>query len=60
LPPRLMRLDVQECGVTSATYRDVVASALPSPTCFRFETLDGRIFLMDMAGRDFILVPQVV
>jgi hypothetical protein len=60
-PPQLMTLEIyHEGGVLMSRYRDVVGSSLPGPGVFRFQLLDGRIALMDMAGRDFVLTPQVV
>lgn len=59
-PPQLMSLTVH--GLAEGfvgTWDGVVESALAAPTIFRFVTLDGKIRLYDMSGRDFVLTPQV-
>jgi hypothetical protein len=61
LPPpemKVMTLTVYEGRQVIETYPHVTASTLVSPTCFRVEMQDGTIVLMEMAGRDFVLVPE--
>ena len=59
-PPPLMLLEVFERDKVGArAFDDVTASSLVGPSTFRFETLDGKIRLFDVAGRDFVLSPQV-
>ena len=57
-PPRLMRLDMFEGGEFVESYDNVKDSRLVGPAVFRFEMLDGRIVLCDMAGRDIVLTPM--
>lgn len=57
-PPKVMTLTVYEGRAVIETYPGVVQSSLVSSSCFRIETQSGIVALMEMAGRDFVLVPE--
>jgi hypothetical protein len=57
-PPTLMTMTVYEGRAVIETYLHVADTTLVSPTILRAVLTDRTVILMDMTGRDFVMVPE--